>query len=157
MLPVDKGTYLLLLETAETGPLRVGRRIELQLQPGWYGYVGSAFGPGGLAARLGHHLRADARARWHIDFLRQHARPVEIWFACQDRGTEHRWAEILAEWRPASVPHPGFGSSDCGCRSHLVHFARRPSVGVLRRRLRDGLAANVPLHHRHLEPAGLKR
>jgi len=152
MFPVEKGTYLLLLKTTGSGRLQAGPRVELQLRPGWYGYVGSAFGPGGLNARLAHHLKPIERPRWHIDYLRRHARPAEIWFAVQDRMVEHRWAALLAEWSLTTDPSPGFGASDCDCRSHLVHFVRLPSCRSMRLRLRKGLARTTLLHHEILEP-----
>ncbi len=46
------GTYALVLACQKTGRVRIGRLGVLALQPGFYVYVGSAFGSGGLAARL---------------------------------------------------------------------------------------------------------
>ena len=155
MLPEAKGTYLLLLETADTGILRVGRQMEMELRPGWYGYIGSAFGPGGLAARLAHHLKRAPRPRWHLDYLRQKARPVEIWFASYDRMTEHRWATLLTEWSFTTLPGLRFGASDCDCRSHLVHFDRLPAFQSMRRRLRSGLVRTVRLHHQFFQTESL--
>ncbi len=64
------GLYVLLFELVEEyrGPL--GRRGLVDLPAGVYAYVGSAWGPGGLAARLRRHLcRGARRLWWHIDYL----------------------------------------------------------------------------------------
>jgi Uri superfamily endonuclease len=61
------GTYALILACRRTGAVRVGRLGTMQLQPGAYAYVGSAFGTGGLEARLRHHLLPASQPDWHID------------------------------------------------------------------------------------------
>jgi Uri superfamily endonuclease len=81
-LPDCPGTYLLVMEVREGTLIRAGRLGELEISPGWYAYAGSAFGPGGVAARCGHHLRLSARPRWHIDYLRAVSELREMWFRC---------------------------------------------------------------------------
>jgi len=89
---------------------------------GYYVYVGSAFGPGGIRARLGRHLSDNKTQRWHIDFLRAHTEPVKYVIAPEKR-LEHVWANELAQRNAASMPVTGFGSSDCRCTSHLFFSA----------------------------------
>ena len=55
------GTYALLLSSATDAVIPVGRLGDLRLQPGFYVYVGSALGPGGVRARLAHHMRPAKR------------------------------------------------------------------------------------------------
>jgi len=74
MLSDEPGTYILILKSAVTRRVRVGRLGNLQLCPGYYVYIGSAFGPGGLRARIDHHQRLAKRPHWHIDYLRRHTR-----------------------------------------------------------------------------------
>jgi Uri superfamily endonuclease len=112
--------------------IRIGRLGTFELQPGYYVYAGSAFGPGGLAARLGRHLRPSLRLRWHIDYLRAHTVPVEFW-TIEGLRREHRWAAALGSLAGAAIPLAGFGASDCACRSHLFFFERRPSAALGRR------------------------
>ena len=69
------GTYALLLRARSGGRIQIGRCGSLAVRPGWYVYVGSAFGPGGLRARLRHHCRLAERPHWHIDYLRRALRP----------------------------------------------------------------------------------
>lgn len=66
-LPDAKGTYVLLSSVSLQKRLEVGRLGAFDLVPGCYAYVGSAFGAGGLRARLGHHLQSNAAPHWHID------------------------------------------------------------------------------------------
>ena len=69
------GTYALLLASTATRCLyALGGLGSLTLRPGWYVYVGSAFGPGGVCARLAHHRKRAARPHWHVDYLRLHTR-----------------------------------------------------------------------------------
>jgi Uri superfamily endonuclease len=136
MINAQPGTYALILTSTEAASIRVGKIGNLQLQPGFYVYVGSARGPGGLRARLAHHLKPTGRLYWNIDYLRAHTIPEEVWF-CYDRTLwEHRWARCLGLQRGASIPLPGFGSSDCTCESHLFFFGSQPSRAAFGRRLR---------------------
>ena len=48
----EKGTYALLLYLRHRRAIRVGRLGPIDFDSRWYIYVGSAFEPGGLAARL---------------------------------------------------------------------------------------------------------
>jgi Uri superfamily endonuclease len=128
MYTEGKGIYVLILYLPHWRAIRIGRLGEFHFSNGFYAYVGSAFGPGGLAARLGHHLRRSHKPRWHIDYLRQHAGVSQIWVTGQGRELEHTWAAILPQTGNAQIPVAGFGSSDCSCTSHLFHFSSRPSI-----------------------------
>lgn len=121
-LEIDKrpGTYALLLRATTIQTVRIGHLGDLVLHPGYYIYVGSAFGPGGLAARVGRHLRKEKLLRWHIDYLRVACEVEEVWWTCDPVRRECEWAKRLRELPGAVVPMAGFGSSDCGCEAHLV-------------------------------------
>jgi Uri superfamily endonuclease len=116
--------------------IRVGRLGGMRLQSGFYVYVGSAFGPGGVRARVNHHQRTSSRPHWHIDYLRPHT--VEgVWFGYDLKRQEHLWAKLLSSMPGVSVPMLGFGSSDCGCEAHLFFFKSH----TMRGRIRDVLSA----------------
>jgi len=121
------GTYVLVLSSRSTDLIQIGRLGALRLQSGFYVYVGSALGPGGVRARLAHHLKPSRRPHWHIDYLRAHARVEEIWYCLGTRRLEHFWAEHIRLTEGASVALPGFGSTDCGCESHLFFLQQRTS------------------------------
>jgi len=95
------------------------------LPQGVYIYVGSAWGPGGIRARLGRHLRGGGALHWHIDYLRLHALPLAAWIAV-DQCLECAWAKQLLHVPGARVGVPGFGASDCRCVTHLIHFTGFP-------------------------------
>jgi Uri superfamily endonuclease len=99
----------------------------MQLQPGFYVYVGSALGTGGVRARLARHMRHAERPHWHIDYLRRHTTLEEIWFCCDRKSREHVLARRIAGMPKVLVPMLGFGSSDCDCESHLFFFEKRPA------------------------------
>ncbi len=126
-LQPEPGTYVLWLRLDKASRLAVGGLGVVALQPGHYAYVGSAFGPGGVRARLGRHFRREKEARWHIDYLRSLCR-VEAAWVCYRRRCEHQWADLLSGWTGARVPVAHFGSSDCRCPAHLVVFAKPPSI-----------------------------
>lgn len=127
------GTYALVIEL-DSPPvdLKVGRLGCLRFHAPFYLYVGSALGPGGLAARLRHHLGCPAQPHWHIDYLRAVARVRGIWMTRDERRMECGWADAATRIRGAS-PVPGFGASDCRCVSHLVALPRAPSRAGFRR------------------------
>lgn len=126
------GTYLLWMQLDTSLRVRVGGLGPVGFPAGNYGYVGSAFGPGGIAARLGRHLRLNKSQRWHVDYLSGAAKPRAVWVSYDEARYEHRWAATLAALPGARVPVAGFGSSDCGCPTHLVWFRRPPSLQVFR-------------------------
>jgi Uri superfamily endonuclease len=129
-LPLAKGTYILIASVAQVRRWEIGSLGKFDLIPGFYAYVGSAFGAGGLRARLGHHLAGMAEPHWHIDYLLQVANPVEVWYTTADRKLEHHWAELLEAAPRFRVPIPRFGASDYhrSRRSHLFYSTRRPLI-----------------------------
>ena len=135
-LPSLPGTYALVLRFSKRLEIIVGKLGVLSVQAGYYVYVGSALGPGGLAARVGRHCRREKALRWHVDYLRAEAQIEEVWYATGKSHRECRWANVLCALPGASVPLTGFGASDCGCPSHLCFFNVPPSLADFRKKLR---------------------
>lgn len=133
-LPAEPGTYALILGLREPALLQVGRLGRIHFDAPHYLYFGSAFGPGGLAARLKHHLQPARRSHWHVDYLLQAAEVLGIWHTRDPARLECTWARAASALR-GGTPVPRFGSSDCRCRSHLLAFDRLPSLPTFRRRL----------------------
>lgn len=131
------GTYLLFLRPLAEGRVRVGRLGTMELREGRYAYVGSAFGPGGVEARLGRHVRGEGSLHWHVDYLRRRCEPTEAWVSLDETPREHEWARALAAAPGSTVPLAGFGASDCGCASHLFRFAEVPSWEAFGERAAD--------------------
>jgi len=136
-LPEDKGAYILIVQVPQMRRLEIGSLGEFDIVPGFYAYVGSAFGSGGLRARLGHHLESTAEPRWHIDYLLQVATPIEVWYTTADRKLEHHWAELMENAPGFRVTIPRFGSSDYHRSrvSHLFYSKRRPSFRWFQQRI----------------------
>jgi Uri superfamily endonuclease len=139
-LPEAKGTYILITSVSQVRRLQVGSLGRFDLIPGFYAYVGSAFGAGGLRARIGHHLASAAEPHWHVDYLLQIAHPVEVWFTTAGRKLEHHWAEFLEAAPRFRVPIRRFGSSDYhrSRLSHLFYSRRRPSFRWFQHQMMEG-------------------
>lgn len=108
------------------GQLTVGKLGTFAFAAGWYVYIGSAHGFGGLRARLGHHLSSTTKPHWHIDYLRQAATICEVWYLAGETAFEHRWANQLLAMPDAEIPVRRFGASDCTCETHLICFHEFP-------------------------------
>ncbi|MCB9451085.1 MAG: GIY-YIG nuclease family protein [Anaerolineaceae bacterium] len=146
MFPADKGTYILILRLSKPVSLTPGRLGTFDFPGGWYAYVGSAFGPGGLRGRLKHHLAPINKPHWHVDYLRDTATVREVWWLASETVYEHQWAAVLRGLPGAAVPALRFGASDCTCESHLFHFPRQPDFAAFRD------SSNQPLR-RHRVPS----
>ncbi len=115
----EPGAYLLFVDLATPLVLDIPRVGVPTLAAGRYAYGGSAHGPGGLRARIGRHLRRDKTQHWHVDRLTAAGRVVRV--RTVPGGRECDLVSDLLELPGASVPVPGFGSSDCrACPAHLV-------------------------------------
>jgi Uri superfamily endonuclease len=120
------GIYHLLIHLSKDTTIEVGKLGSFSFPAGYYVYTGSALS--GLESRIARHLRREKRLHWHIDYLLQHGRVVDI--------ITHRTAERLECWYnqmilslpDCEIPVRGFGSSDCSCSSHLAYFRKRPQL-----------------------------
>ena len=120
------GTYLLLIRLDRATELDVGRLGRVAFPSGWYVYVGSALG--GLGARLRRHARSAKRPHWHVDVVRAAGVLAAIAIRPGSDRRECETAALIAGMAGGTRPVPRFGSSDCRCRSHLVHFAVEPNL-----------------------------
>lgn len=136
-LPSSAGIYILHLHLDNQHDLQIGRLGKFTFPPGEYLYVGSARGPGGIAARLGRHLRENGRCHWHIDWLRRVAEISGYFYLVTNDNLECTWSQCLAEQPGAHFPAPGFGASDCSkiknrCIAHLLQFGASFFTGGIR-------------------------
>jgi Uri superfamily endonuclease len=124
------GAYALVVALVRTVRLAIPSLGEPSLMPGRYVYCGSAWGSGGIAARVRRHLRPSRKLHWHIDYLLAAGQIVEV---CGVAGAREcsLVSDIMRGLRGgqhAGQPIAGFGSSDCRvCRAHLLsvesHFS----------------------------------
>lgn len=126
-VPAAPGTYALVLRLRQRTHASIGALGAATFPVGWYVYLGSARSPGGIAARVGHHVRGAERPHWHVDYLRQIAEVEEVWWRQGAEPRECEWAAAIRAAPGAEVILPGFGASDCRCPSHLLYFRRKPS------------------------------
>jgi Uri superfamily endonuclease len=118
-MPDFRGAYVLVLRLDETVRIELPRGASDHLMPGWYFYVGSARGSGGIRARVRRHFRSKNTAHWHIDRLTMEA--VEMAALAVADGHECDLAGKLLESLRFKVAAAGFGSTDCRiCESHLL-------------------------------------
>ncbi len=96
--------------------ITIGKLGTFQFQKGRYAYVGSAMN--GIEQRVARHKRKEKRLHWHIDYLLEHAeiKSVET-IMSSTKENECRLARRFLKTH--QIPVPGFGSSDCSCKSHL--------------------------------------
>ena len=116
----------------------IGKLGVLHMLPGIYVYVGSALGPGGLAARVDRHALPEKVLHWHIDYLRAETRLLAVWYARGTKPRECHWSKIIERAARAQIPLEGFGcvrlplpvassilceSASCGGRSIPVEVS----------------------------------
>ena len=113
-----RGSYVLLMNLTEERMITIGGLGTVRFPHGHYAYVGSALG--GFRSRLNRHLRSEKKPHWHIDYLLEKAVLDSIITGETQERTECKIVRALAQ-KFGSVP--GFGASDCRCRSHLFFGA----------------------------------
>ena len=116
------GTYIVVLKSDQGKTIQIGKLAQLEIKKGYYVYVGSAMGPGGVAARLKHHSKISKRPHWHLDYLRAETEFYEAYALHSSERKECEWAALMLGNKEASEPMKGFGSSDCQCNTHLFYF-----------------------------------
>jgi Uri superfamily endonuclease len=130
-----KGVYILTLNLTEQKEINIGKPGLALFKKGYYLYIGSAVGPGGIDGRLKHHLRISGKPHWHIDYLRKEASVAEVFCLQGEKELEHKVADKLM--KIFSIPVNKFGSSDCNCSSHLFYSKQKPSVEELKLILKE--------------------
>ena len=121
-----KGSYVLLIQLPEEQTITIGNLKAIYFPRGYYAYVGSAMG--GFKSRLNRHLKSNKKPHWHIDYFLQKAYITEtILCETKDRA-ECTMAQALSHQFDSI---PGFGCSDCKCRSHLFFATDEMKSGVI--------------------------
>jgi len=135
------GTYTLILHAPQPLPaITIGKLGVFDVAAGYYLYIGSAFGPGGVRARVAHHCRTTHKPRWHIDYLRARLELIEIWYTLDPQPREGEWVTRLQARPGLTQPMPGFGASDSRHASHLFHTNQRPTVELFREMLHNDVS-----------------
>jgi Uri superfamily endonuclease len=127
--PAVPGAYILAISMVESTPVSLaGSRVDV-LRAGRYLYCGSAYGPGGLRARLRRHFRPEKAIRWHVDQLTTRGHVMGAWAV--PNGDE---CELVRRLSFLRAPIAGFGATDCRCCiSHLLSWPLRVSKAQVSR------------------------
>ena len=121
-MPVP-GAYGLLIRLPCSVETAIGALGRVRLAGGNYLYLGSAYGPGGLPARLRRHVRSEKRHHWHVDRVTSQG-TVERIFVLPD-GRECDLVRSALAVPKIRAPIIGFGSTDCRlCPAHLLAVPR---------------------------------
>jgi Uri superfamily endonuclease len=136
-----RGTYALVVHLPYSISLSIGSIGRVNLERGFYVYVGSALG--GVERRVGRHLSPEKKVRWHIDHLLLRSRVADVVAA---ESPERKECEVAGKLARSMRPVPGFGSTDCRCETHLFYCSNFHEA--LRRVLEAFKASN-------LRPAGV--
>jgi Uri superfamily endonuclease len=132
--------YVVLTFVPRRTTVPVGALGPIELERGWYAYVGSA--ARGRQARVARHLATGKPLRWHADYLFAAFPARRAWLVDGAAG-ECELAGALATLPGAARLPRRFGAGDCRCAGHLVRFRRRP----LRRDLAAATqAVGAPAH-----------
>ena len=129
----EKGLYVLAMKMETERTIRVGKLGEFTFPVGIYLYVGSAWGPGGLKARVRRHIaragKNNGSPHWHVDYLLPFVE-IESVATFPDERDECTLAETLADV-PGAVRFPaGFGATDCGCPGHLIFLTHHSPLAT---------------------------
>jgi Uri superfamily endonuclease len=152
-IETKSGTYVLVFYSALKKQIQIGKLGKFLFSPGFYLYIGSAFGAGGLRARIRCHLRKSKKTHWHIDYLRSEIDIFEVWFSIQGKKQECYWVSLFESMRGITCPVPKLGSSDCSCRSHLFYCSQKPNFLSFQSHIRSDLE-RVVVRESEIAPAG---
>jgi Uri superfamily endonuclease len=117
------GAYLLILHMEAPTRIKVGALGPIDFPKGTYAYAGSALAS--LEPRVQRHFSSEKKVHWHIDHLRARSRPIEALLLRSKEDLECMINEMVGRMEGARPFAPGFGSSDCRCRTHLHSIDRK--------------------------------
>jgi Uri superfamily endonuclease len=142
------GTYVTFFRLPKAATrLRVGDLGTFDFPAGCYGYLGSAFGGGGVRARTHRHLTTDTLKKWNIDWLKPRCTPAAVWWTHERRHVEFDWADLLVALPGATCPVARFGGRDNpAAEAHLFRFDDVPSIAAFRRRVAKAMPGHAPIH-----------
>lgn len=105
---------MLVMDLGHDASIMVGKKGFIDFQKGCYVYVGSALN--GLEQRIQRHLRSHKKMHWHVDYFLPFTSILAVFSKESTRREECRVARLFDRY---FLSVPGFGCSDCSCKSHL--------------------------------------
>lgn len=119
----NSGLYQLIISLREKRVVSVGRHGRFSFPAGYCVYTGSA--KRGLESRIARHLRRRKRIRWHVDYLLRYGRIIVV-KTYRDGRSECELSRRVEKLPGSRIVACSFGSSDCGCSTHLFYFHGNP-------------------------------
>jgi sugar fermentation stimulation protein A len=123
------GAYVLVVYLSAPAAIGVGGLGQIDFPEGHYLYCGSA--QAGLMPRLARHMRPDKKKHWHIDFLTCQGSVLGALALKGNKDTECQLADVVSDIPGVEPVVRGFGSSDCGCPTHLFHVRNDVPLSVV--------------------------
>ncbi len=118
-LNLMKGSYLLFIKLDNDMTIKYGINKKNFFKKGYYVYVGSALNS--IENRIARHLRSNKNKHWHIDYLLNYGKILNIFYKEKNYKEECRIAGLL---KNKFLSIDDFGSSDCKCKSHLFYGSK---------------------------------
>ncbi len=122
-----KGSYILVIKLKEKKSIQIGKLGKIIFEKGFYVYVGSALN--GLEQRINRHLRTNKKKHWHIDYFLDFTNIIDIIY--KESLTKEQ-CNIAIELDKYLASIPGFGCSDCKCKSHLFFGSYEKIIQVIK-------------------------
>lgn len=141
-IPKEKGSYLLLMKLAESTKPGIPHLQDFVFPVGYYLYIGSAHGPGGLNARVGRHIRKEKKVHWHIDHLTKVAPVYCTILITVPVKLESSMTEYLM--KTSLNPVPGFGCGDSYDFTHLFYDEKKKNFDLTVSSFTDYLLTTFP-------------
>ena len=120
-----KGSYVLVIKNSKDQTIQIGKLGKIFFKKGCYAYVGSALNS--LEGRINRHMRKDKKFHWHIDYLLDKTKIVDVFCKKSKRKEECETANIFSNFESIK----GFGCSDCKCKSHLFYVDKNKIENIL--------------------------
>ena len=100
------------------------------LERGFYIYVGSAFGAGGLSSRIHRHLRRNKKLHWHIDKVTSNRNCTVNGVAVFPNEKSECTISAKLKRMKGLTSIYGFGNSDCrkNCGSHFFLLEKKGKI-----------------------------
>lgn len=124
---MTKGIYAIIINISEKLDLNIGKNRNYNFLPGYYIYIGSAFGThsNNIENRLSRHFSNNKKLFWHIDYLLNCSK-IKIIKAFYAKTNLKKECELSAQFFNYSNAdlYKNFGNSDCkaDCNTHLYYF-----------------------------------
>ncbi len=126
---------MIVLENREKCNIRVGALGIIEFDRGFYAYIGSMFGPGGLESRIRRYFLG-GRKHWHVDYILDYMRIIEVFVL-----PEKHYESFLANTTIRGLKFKfikGFGCSDRKQDvSHLLYFREEYELERFRKFIRS--------------------